>query len=165
MVKLFNLGEADVHLRALLALALGQQLGQAVQGLRAKHHIYIRCPLDDLGAFLAGHAAAHANQHALGFEVLHPAQVAEDFFLRLLAHRAGVEQNQIGLVHVLRGLITLGRAEHIGHLVRVVLVHLAAKCFDEDLLAHAASTEVTEVMKSKQSKARPRRTKVQRFMV
>jgi hypothetical protein len=59
----------------------------------------------------------------------------------------------------------LGRAQHIGHLVRVVLVHLAAKCFDEDLLAHAASTEFNEVMKSRQSKARPKRAKVQRFMV
>jgi hypothetical protein len=102
--------------------------------------------------------------------VLHPAQVAEDFFLRLFADRAGVEQNQIGLVHVLRRLIALGRAQHIGHLVRVVLVHLAAKCFDEDLLAHAASTYSREVMKSRQSKARqskarPERAKVQRFMV
>jgi hypothetical protein len=25
--------------------------------------------------------ATHANQHALGFQVLHPTQVAEDFFL------------------------------------------------------------------------------------
>jgi hypothetical protein len=61
-------------------------------------------------------------------------------------------------------------AQHIGHLVRVVLVHLAAKGFDEDLLAHAASTKFTELMKSRQSKARqskarPERAKVQRFMV
>jgi hypothetical protein len=56
-------------------------------------------------------------------------------------------------------------AQHIGHLVRVVLVHLAAKRFDEDLLAHAASTAFTEVMKSRQSKARPIGAKVQRFMV
>ena len=86
MVELFNLGKADVHLRALFALALGQQIGQAVQGLRAKHHVHIRRTFDDLGTFLAGHATAHADQHALGFEVLHPAQIAEDFFLRLLAH-------------------------------------------------------------------------------
>jgi hypothetical protein len=64
----------------------------------------------------------------------------------------------------------LGRAQYIGHLVRVVLVHLAAKCFDEDLLAHAASAAFKEVMKSRQSKARqnkarPLRAKVQRFMV
>jgi hypothetical protein len=45
---------------------------------------------------------------------------------------------------------------------------LAAKGFDEDLLAHAAPTEFSEfmaVMKSRQSKARPKRAKVQRFMV
>jgi hypothetical protein len=85
--------------------------------------------------------------------------------LRLLTHRTGVEQNQIGLVHVLGGLVALGRAQHIGHFVRVVLVYLAAKGFEEDFLAHAASTAFIEVMKSRQSKARSRRARVQRFMV
>ena len=30
----------------------------------------------------------------------------------------------------------LGRAQHVGHLVRVVLVHLAAKGFDKDFFRH-----------------------------
>jgi hypothetical protein len=42
---------------------------------------------------------------------------------------------------------------------------LAAKGFDEDLLAHAASAAFREVMKSRQSKERPKRAEVQRFMV
>jgi hypothetical protein len=67
---------------------------------------------------------------------LHAAQVGEHLLLRLLAHRAGVEQDQVGLVHVLRRLVALGGAQHVDHLVRVVLVHLAAEGLDEYFLAH-----------------------------
>jgi hypothetical protein len=109
---------------------------QTVQGLRAEHHVDIGRALDNGSAFLAGDAAAHADQHALGLEVLDAAQVAEDLFLRLFAHRAGVEQNQVGLVHVLRGLVAFGGMQHVAHLVRVVLVHLAAEGFDEDFFGH-----------------------------
>jgi hypothetical protein len=111
---------------------------------------------------LAGHATAHANQHALGFQVLDAAQVAEYFFLRPLPHRAGVEQNQICFVHILRRFIALSGMHDIGHLVRVVLVHLTTESFDKDFFAHAASTEMRI---SRQSKARPVGAKVQRFMV
>jgi hypothetical protein len=38
----------------------------------------------------------------------------------------------------------LGRAQHVGHLVRVVLVHLAAKGFDEDFAAHGKVLEVMQ---------------------
>ena len=162
MIELFNFRKTDVYLWAVRPSALVQQIRQAVQGLRAKHHIHIRRTLDDLRAFLAGHTAAHANQHTLGFQVFDAAQITEHFFLRPLAHRAGVEQNQIGFVHVLRRLIALGGVHDIGHLVRVVLVHLATKGFDKDFFAHAASNKV---MRSKQSKARPVGAKVQRFMV
>ena len=62
----FQSREADVHLRLIQLLALVQHLGQAVQGLRAKHHVHMGGALDDFGAFLAGHAAAHANLHAAG---------------------------------------------------------------------------------------------------
>ncbi len=141
MVELFNFGEADVNLRLVQRLAGVEQLRQAVQGLRAEHHIHIRCPLDDLGAFLAGHATAHTDLHALGLEVFDAAQVAEHFFLRLLAHRAGVEQNQVSLFHIISGLVALGGAEYVSHLVRVVLVHLAAEGFDKDFFGHDVSRE------------------------
>jgi hypothetical protein len=39
--------------------------GQAVQGLRAEDDVHIGRALDDGGAFLAGHAATHADHHAL----------------------------------------------------------------------------------------------------
>ena len=127
-----------------------------------KHHVHIRRAFDDFGPFLAGHATAHANQHALGFQVLDAAQIAEHFLLCPFAHRAGVEQDQIGLVHVLGRFIALGGLHHIGHLVRVVLVHLAAEGFDKDFFAHAVTCEV---MQSRQSQADPMGVQMQRFMV
>jgi len=107
-----------------------------VQGLRAEHHIDIRRAFDDGVALLAGHAAADADQHALFFQVLDATEVAEHLFLRLFAHRAGVEQDQVGLVHIAGRLVPLGGVQHVGHLVRVVLVHLAAEGFDKDFFAH-----------------------------
>jgi hypothetical protein len=99
VVELLDLGEADVHLRAARALARLDHLRQAVQRLRAEHDVDIGRALDDGRAFLAGHAAADADQqHALGLQVLDAAQVAEHLLLRLLAHRAGVEQDQVGLL-------------------------------------------------------------------
>ena len=92
----------------------------------------IRRARDDFRALLAGDAAAHTDQHAFGLQVLDAAEVAEHFLLRLLAHRAGVEQDQVGLVDVARRLVTLRSVQHVGHLVRVVLVHLATESLDED---------------------------------
>uniref|UniRef100_A0A0R3QG56 Phenol hydroxylase n=1 Tax=Brugia timori TaxID=42155 RepID=A0A0R3QG56_9BILA len=121
-------------LRAVEPLALGQHFGQPVQGLRAEHDVDVGRARDDGVALLAGHAAADADLHAARLQVLDAAQVGEHLLLCLLAHRAGVEQDQVGLVDVLRRLVALGRVEHVGHLVRVVLVHLAAEGFDEDFL-------------------------------
>ena len=131
VVELFDFRKADIHLRMLLPLALGQQLGQAVQGLRAKHHVHIGRALDDFFPFLAGDATTHADQHPFLLEVFDAPQVGKDFFLRFFTHRAGVEQNQVGLFGVVCRLIPFGCAQHIGHLGRVVLVHLAAKGFDK----------------------------------
>ena len=123
----------------------GEHLRQAVQRLRAEHDVDIGRALDDRRAFLAGDAAADADQHALLLEVLDAAEVAEDLLLRLLAHRAGVEEDQVGLLDVVGRLVALGGAQHVGHLVRVVLVHLAAEGADEDLLARASLMAVLQV--------------------
>ena len=73
VIELFNLGKRDVDLRPFFGGASGQKFGQAVQSLRAKHHVDIGCAFDDVGAFLAGHTAPHANQNTFFFEVLHAA--------------------------------------------------------------------------------------------
>ena len=134
MVELLDLGEADVDLRAAGALAGLEHLRQAVQRLRAEDHVDIGRALDDGCAFLAGHAAADADQHALLLQVLDAAEIAEDLLLRLLAHRAGVEEDQVGLFRVVGRRVALGGLHDVGHLVRVVFVHLAAEGADVDLL-------------------------------
>ena len=138
VVELLDLGEADVHLRALLAAPRGNHLRQPVQGLRAEDQVDIGRAFDQRRAFLAGHAATHTDQHALLFKVLDAAQVAEHLFLRLLAHRAGIEQNQVGLLDVGRRFVAIGGMQHVNHLARVVVVHLAAEGADEHLLGRLA---------------------------
>src|SRR5690606_34359880 len=96
------------------------------------HHVDIGRTLDDGLAFLAGHAAAHSDDE-VGvefFQVLHAAQVGEDLFLGLLAHRTGVEQDDVGVFGVVGQFEALVAAQHVGHFVRVVLVHLAAERAD-----------------------------------
>ncbi len=61
-------------------------------------------------------------------------EIGEHLLLRLLAHRAGVEENEVRLPDVVGLLVAVGGREHVGHLVRVVLVHLAAEGADVDLL-------------------------------
>ena len=114
-----------------------QHRRQAVQGLRSEHQVDVGRALDDRRAFLAGDAAADADQRALVLQVLDPAEVAEHLVLGLLAHRAGVEQDQVGLVDVVGRLVARGGVQHVGHLVRVVDVHLAAEGLDEDLRLRA----------------------------
>ena len=138
MIELFDLRESDINLGLGQIAPLVEQLRQAVQGLRPKHHVHIGRAGDDGGPFLAGHTTAHRNAHPFFGQVLDPSQVGKHFFLGLLAHRAGVEDNQIGLFHIIGGFIALGLVQHIGHFVRVVLVHLAAEGFDEDFGAHGA---------------------------
>src|SRR5690554_898717 len=63
VVELLDFREADVdHAYAVTFHAhFADHVRQAVQGLRAEDHVYVRCPVDDGLAFLAGNAAANAD--------------------------------------------------------------------------------------------------------
>src|SRR5690606_38836505 len=101
-VELLDLGEADVDLRAA-GLALGlDQLGQAVKRRRAEPQVDVGRALEDGLALLAGHAAADADDDfvVLLLELLPAAELAEHLLLRLLADRAGVDQDDVGLALV-----------------------------------------------------------------
>jgi hypothetical protein len=101
-IELLDLGEADVDLRqAGRALGL-DELGQAVQGLRAEDQVDVGRALDDGVAFLRGHAAADPDHHRLAtlLERLPAAELAEHLFLGLLADRAGVDQDDVGFLDV-----------------------------------------------------------------
>ena len=129
VVEFLDLGETDIHLRAPGFTARLQQLRQAMQGLRSEYDIHIGCPLQNRRAFLAGNTAAHRNQQiGIGqLERAHPAQIGEHLFFGLLAYRAGIEQYDIGLFRLVGRLHAFMGAQHIRHLVRVILVHLAAE--------------------------------------
>ncbi len=65
--------------------------------------------------------------------MLHAAQIGEDLFLGLLAHRTGIKENDIRLFGVVGHFQALIFAEHVDHFVGVVLIHLAAEGADIDL--------------------------------
>jgi hypothetical protein len=93
---------------------------------------------DDRRPFLARHAAADAD-HQVGIGELqqaYPAEVVENALLRLLAHRAGIEENDVGVVGGVGLDDFFGGSEYVGHLVRIVLVHLAPEGADEQFFGH-----------------------------
>src|SRR5690606_2630778 len=139
-VELLDLREADVHLWPVLLAAGADQLRQAVQGLRAEHQVHVGRALDDGFAFLRGHAAADADDDvaAPGLELLPATELAEHLFLRLLADRAGVDQHHVGFLRVVGQLQAFVLGQHVGHLGRVVLVHLATVGLDVELSARTA---------------------------
>jgi hypothetical protein len=139
-VELFDLGEADVDLRLAGGALRFDQLGQAVQGLRAEHQVDIRRALDDRLAFLRGHAAADADQHRLAACLcsfqrpswLKTFSCAFSRIEQVLIRITSASDFVLGQLHAVR------RLQHVGHLGRVVLVHLAAVGLDEKLAAHGA---------------------------
>ena len=109
-----------------------------MQRLRAEHEVDVGRARHDGRAFLARDAAAHADEKVAPrlLQVFHAPEVVKYLFLRPLAHRAGVEQDQVRIFRLVGDLETFLDAQEIGHLVRVVLVHLAAECPDEELFRH-----------------------------
>ena len=124
-----------------VARRAANEVGQAVQRLRAEHDVDVRRALHDRGALLRRDAAAHADDEvgALRLERAHAPQVVEHPLLRLLAHRARVEQDDVRVLGPLGERRAFGGMQHVRHLVRVVLVHLAAERANVELLRHGAS--------------------------
>ena len=52
------------------------------------------------------------------------------------AHGAGIEQDDVSSGGIVGLLEALSAAQHVGHLARVVLVHLAAERLDVNLPGH-----------------------------
>jgi hypothetical protein len=132
-IELLDGGEVDVDLGRARRAGPLDHLRQPVQGLRPEHEVDVRRAADDRRAFLAGNATADADQSALCLQVLEATEVAEHLLLRLLAHRAGVEEDEVGRLDVLRRLPAVRGAKRVDHAVGVVDVHLAAEGLDPDL--------------------------------
>ena len=84
------------------ANALSQQRRQTVDAVDAEHEVDVRVALAQLfhDVGLLRHAAADADDQArvLFFEFFQRADVAEDALLGMFAHRAGVEQDEVGVL-------------------------------------------------------------------
>ena len=138
VIEFFDFGKTDInHARMLFTDGL-EHLRQAVNRLRTEHEIDIRRALLDGFALLARHAAAHAdNKFGLvllpGFPA---AELGEHLFLGFLADRAGIQQKHVGFFGVVGEFKIVGFSQHVGHLVRVIFVHLAAECLDIQLARH-----------------------------
>jgi hypothetical protein len=114
----------------------GKEMSTCEQRLRPEHEVDIGRARHDRLALLARHTAAHPDDEIRIrlLEVLHPPQIVEYPLLRLFAHRAGVEQDHVGLFRIVGLDQRFGFTEHVRHLVGVVLVHLAAECANIELL-------------------------------
>ena len=119
-------------------LARTDHVRQAVQRLRPEDEVDEGRAADDALALLAGHAAADPDQE-FGLAFLQRAELAElgiELVLRLLAHRTGVDENDVGQARILGDLESAFGAQDIRHAPRVVLVHLAAEGLNEEVSRH-----------------------------
>ena len=138
VIELLDGGKRDVDLRRSRRAPRADQRRQPVQRLRAEHDVDVRGAPHDGGALLARDAAADADDEVrpVRLQLAHAAEIVEHALLRLFAHRAGVEQDDVGVLGSIGEREAAVRVEHVGHLVRVVLVHLAAEGADVELGRH-----------------------------
>ena len=135
VVEFLDFGEGNIDLRQAGRFLVHNHFGQAVQRLRAEHHVHIRRTLDNRLALLRCHTAGHADNHIgiVFFQMLDATQVGKYFFLRFFAYGTGVEQDDVRavrLVHLLDATVFFG--QHCQHFFAVVFVHLAAEGADKD---------------------------------
>ena len=76
---------------------LHQHLWQIAVRCRAGDQRDIGRALENLLAFLLGHAAQHGKLLALLLQLLDVIQTVEDFLLGLIANRAGVIEDEVGI--------------------------------------------------------------------
>src|SRR5262245_40702666 len=101
--------------------------------LGSGHDADERRPLQDLAPLELGHAADDAD-HELGLAGLAPLHFAQppvDLLDGLLPDAAGIEDDDVGVARVGRGLHAVVQ-QAPGDLLRVELVHLAAEGLDEE---------------------------------
>ena len=89
----------------------------------------MRGALEDLLAFLLGHAAQHGEELPLARLALELLQAVEDLLLGLVPNAARIVEHQPGILGPLDLRIARGH-ERADHLFGIVRVHLAAEGFD-----------------------------------
>ena len=119
--------DVDYGFAALVRLV--QKLRHTVECVRAENQVYLRVHAADfLGdMLLLHHTAAQDNHHmrAAFLYMLQNAYPAENLVLGILAHRAGVEHDQVGDLCVV-GKVIPGFFQHTAYALGIVFVLLAA---------------------------------------
>ena len=118
-------------------LDLHQHLGQVAVRGRTGHQRDVWRALENLLAFLLGHTAEHGKALPFLVQLLEVVQAMKDLLLGLIADRAGVVHDEVGLFLALDLRVALGD-ERAHDLLRVVEVHLAAKGLDVERLLRGA---------------------------
>ena len=110
-----------------------------MQGLRTEHHVDIGRTGSNRITFLARDTATDADNHVRPglLELLPAPELGKHLFLGLFPDRTGVEQQHVGLGLVIGRQQVAALGQHVQHLGRIVLVHLAAVGLDENFTAHA----------------------------
>jgi hypothetical protein len=123
--------------RAPLAPHALDQARHLADGRRAEHEIDDGRPPADLVMVKLRHASHHAHDHVRPprLDLAQFAELREDLVFGLLADRAGVEEDEVGVRFVFGQLVRL-RLEQPRHPLGVVLVHLTA-VRDEMKFRHA----------------------------
>ena len=137
-IEFLDFRKAHVDYSAAARPELIEHLRQAVNGLRPEHQVDERRPRTDRRAFLAGDTAADADDQ-LRSQQLESAPLTEQrvhLLLCLLAHRAGVHQQHVGVRRILGRRQTHSRAQHVRHTRGIVLIHLATKGLDVEEAGH-----------------------------
>ena len=97
--------------------------------VRAQEQVHGRVAAPQPGPVRLAHGAAGQHDPQPGVRGLEPSEMAlppDDLLLGALADGAGVDDDQVGVVHR-RRLGATGGEESTGHLLRVAAVHLAAQ--------------------------------------
>ena len=130
---------------------------QTVQGLWTKYHVYLRCSLADLIAFLTGDTATNTNNQIwfLFFELSPTTQLMKELFLGLFPNRTGIHQKDISLFRVVRQFQSMSLAEQISHTGGIVLVHLTTVSLDIQFFAHFTLYWTDLCLKGPEPAARP----------
>ena len=104
----------------------GQEVGEIVDLRRPCHQVHLRETAEDIVALCLGHAAQDAEDQvgALALELLHEAHLPDRPLLGVRAHRAGVQEDDIGILLAVGDSVALG-GEHAEDFLGVPLVHLA----------------------------------------
>ena len=119
IVELLDFRKADVHYAHAVTFHahFGNHIRQAMQGLWAEDHIDIRRPIKNRLAFLAGDTAANADYQFrfVGLEFFPATQLMENLLLCFFTDRAGVQQQNVGVIRRFRHFNRFAGFKQVGH--------------------------------------------------